>query len=112
VVVKDAILSEGLELAMEFGPNWLKPIQGRLEARHPELSADELDEYERICRAALQLGTSEVPACWRQAGDEPGAFRQWSELVKRQYPWMSDSNLKHLFSQGCYYALKDGELPV
>lgn len=112
MVVKDAILSEGLELAMEFGPNWLKPIQGRLKVRHPELSADELDEYERICRAALELGTSAVPACWRQAGDEPGAFRNWSQLVRRQYPWISDSNLKHLFSQGCYYAWKDGELPV
>jgi hypothetical protein len=46
------------------------------------------------------------------SGDESGAFRHWSQLVARQYPWMSDSNLKRLFSQGCYYAWKDGELPV
>lgn len=40
------ILNAGLDLAMEFGPSWMQPIQGRLASRYPHLSTTELDAYE------------------------------------------------------------------
>ena len=32
----------------------------------------------------------------------------WKESYLSRYPWVDDKNLKHLFSTGSYYAMKDG----
>ena len=37
----DALLNEGLGLAMDWGENWLSPINVRLRKLHPYLSFDE-----------------------------------------------------------------------
>jgi hypothetical protein len=109
VELDPAILNLGLGLSMAFGPDWLKPIQSRLAALHPELSPAELDAYESACRAAMDLGHAQVPAHWNAAaGDQAAAFRLFERAVLERHPWISEKNLSHLFSQGCYYAWKDG----
>lgn len=106
-----AILNDGLDLSMAFGADWLKPIQPRLAARHPELSPAELAAYQNACRAAMDYGHAQVPVHWRAAaGDEAAAFRLFEQAVLARHPWMSAKNLWHLFSQGRYYAWKDGAL--
>ncbi|RAV99240.1 hypothetical protein [Pseudochryseolinea flava] len=50
------ILNTGLEFAMEFGPNWLKPIQDRLHASFPSLTTQTLDEYNETCRDVMFKG--------------------------------------------------------
>ena len=55
-------LNAGLELAMEFGQDWLKPIQSRLALEHPQLSAAEPDEADALCRRAMKPHRS---AKWR-----------------------------------------------
>jgi hypothetical protein len=105
------ILNTGLDLAMEWGPNWLAAIQARLAERHPGLNAAELDAYDAACRTAMRWGHAQVAEHWQAAnrdGDE--ASRRFEAAVREQYPWMSEKNLSHLFSQGCYYAWKDGGL--
>ena len=105
------ILNAGLDMAMEFGAKWLRPIQERLHGRYPGLSKTELDEYNERCQAAMKLGHSELPECWRAAkSQKAGAFQLFRSRVLGIYPWVSGANLDHLFSQGCYYAWKDGEL--
>lgn len=107
----DEILNEGLEMAMAFGPDWLKPIQSRLAERHPGLSAAELDAYEASCRTAMEFGHAQVPQHWNAAGgDKAAAFRRFEAAVLARHPWIDEKNLSHLFSQGCYYAWKDGGL--
>ena len=106
-----AILRVGLEVALEFGENWLQPIQPRLARRYPDLSAAERDECDRVCREAMNYGHAQVPGFWRAAsGDERAAFARWSTDFLARYPWASAENLKHTFSQGRYYAWKDGDL--
>ena len=105
------VLNKGLDFAMEFGMNWLRPIQERLAAQFPYLSQAELDEYDRVCREAMNFGHTQVAACWREAHSENRqAFQFFRRDVVARYPWVSDANLAHLFSQGCYYAFKDGEI--
>ena len=97
---------------MEFGERWLEPIQSRLAAKHPELSPGELDAYDAACRKAMKFGHGLVPKCFRKAkGSQDEAARLFREAVRTRFSWISDATLKHLFSQGCYYAWKDGELP-
>ncbi len=105
------ILNVGVDLAMEWGPNWLADIQPRLVERHPELGAEALDAYDAACRAAMRWGHAQVPVHWQAAGgDQAEASRRFDEAVRARYPWISEKNLSHLFSQGCYYAWKDGDL--
>jgi len=110
--MRDDVLSEGIEMAMEFGKNWLQPIQGRLQVRYPGLSAEELELYNSTSQQAMRRGHQVVPSCFRDARGQQGpAYRAFSQVMRADYPWLTEGNLSHLFSQGCYYAWKDGALP-
>lgn len=52
-----------------------------------------------------------VPEHWNAvAGDEDEAFRRFKPRVLTVYSWISGKNLKRLWTQGRYYAWKDGAL--
>lgn len=105
------ILNVALGFAMEFGKNWLQPVHDRLGTRFPVLTPGELDEYDRCCREVMTFANAQVPFFWSQSeGREQEAFGKLEQVLLGRYPWLSRSNLKQLFSQGCYYAHKDGEL--
>ncbi|HMR78253.1 MAG TPA: hypothetical protein PKD61_24260 [Polyangiaceae bacterium] len=107
-----SILNVALELAMAFGKDWLAPVQPRLRSRYPSLSFDELDAYDAACRRVLALSRQQAPACWRKAGArQSDALKYFGEAVRVSFPWVNRDNLAHLFSQGCYYAWKNGDLP-
>jgi hypothetical protein len=108
----DRILDAGLGLAMEWGDEWLRPIHERLARVHPELGPRELDAYDRACRAAMKYGNERAASCWHAAnGDQAEAYRLFVEAVAAKYSWISEANLARLFSQGSYYAWKDGGPP-
>ena len=106
-----AILNVGLDLAMEWGPDWLQPIQPRLAARYPGLGAEQLDAYDAWCRGVMHWAHAQVPEHWRAAaGNEAEARRRFDEAVLSRHSVVSPDNLSRLWSQGCYYAWKDGAL--
>ena len=51
---RETLLNNGLELAMDWGEDWLAPIQDRLLQRHRSLRRDELDELDTACREAMK----------------------------------------------------------
>jgi hypothetical protein len=105
------ILNAGVDLAMEFGPSWMQPIQGRLAGLYPHLTPEELDAYEAACRAAMFWAQQQVPEHWNAVGgDEAEAFRRFKPHVLTAHPWISGKNLKRLWTQGRYYAWHDGLL--
>jgi hypothetical protein len=109
--MEDQILNTGLDMAMEWGEHWLQPIQERLRKRYPRLSQSELDEYNAKCQATMKYGHNEVSRCWQAAaGNEHAAQEKFHKQMLDHYPWVSTDNLRRLFSQGCYYAWKNGEL--
>jgi len=104
---EEAIMNFALDLAQEWGDDWLKPIQGRLSKAYPNFTRDELDKYNAIAQDAMQFGHDLVYSMVEQQGqyiDEA----QWKIEYLSRYPWVDDKNLKHLFSTGNYYAWKDG----
>ena len=104
-LVNPEILNTGLNLAMEWGKDWLKPIQSRLVIHYPQLSPDELDRYNTLCQEAMKFGHDLIYSLHNQhtTSEIQSYFRS---QLKEKYPWVSDENLGRLFSQGMYYAMK------
>ena len=111
---EEKILNKGLEFALEFGPNWLQPIQSRLSDKFPELQPDELNKYDTICRTAMRKGHDYIYKALEAATDEKRKINQTeiadllSSFLNQEYPWIDSENLKRILSQGLYYAWKDG----
>ena len=100
------ILNIGLGMALEFGENWLQPIQDRLRIKLPKLTKSELDKYDNICRDTMEAGQDSIyKIC--EKGDKP-TFKEWKEQFLISFPWVDERNLKSIFNQGLYYAWKDG----
>lgn len=107
--MSEQVLNAGLMLAMEFGENWLQPIQSRLGAEFPELSSRDLERYNSTCREAMDFGHAQFGEAVRV--DSTGgatAKAAFAELVRRRYSWVDDQSMARLWSQACYYAWKDG----
>lgn len=97
--------NEGLALAMEWGKDWLMPIQARLAARHPGLSAAALDELDAVCRSTMRFGHRLVAEFVSAYGpDAPRAG--FAAALRAQHPWVDGENVARLHSQGVYYAMK------
>ena len=107
-MLEAAILDTGLDLAMEWGDQWLMPIQARLALLHPNLGALELELYNEACGSAMRFGHELVIECLTQTREDEALFDIWSETMQREFPWISPERLNRLFSQGRYYAWKDG----
>ncbi|HEU5292406.1 MAG TPA: hypothetical protein VFU05_17285 [Cyclobacteriaceae bacterium] len=108
------ILNTGLAFALEFGTNWLQPIQSRLSEKYPDLKTKELNNYDKICRAAMKAGHEyvykmlETAAREREKPDQQILADELQSFLHQKYPWVDENNIKSIFSQGCYYAYKDG----
>jgi hypothetical protein len=104
---EEELMNFALDLAQEWGADWLRPVQDRLSKAYPNFTRDELDKYNAIAQDAMQYGHGLVYSMVEQQGqyiDEA----QWKIEYLSRYPWVDDKNLKHLFSTGNYYAWKDG----
>ena len=103
----DALLNEGLALAMDWGENWLAPIQERLRRAYPSLEPHELDAANATCQAAMRFGHESLHAMTLE--DARNVTQEaFSALLLAGYPWVSAENAARLFRQSTYYVWKAG----
>lgn len=108
------ILNSGLSFAMEFGENWLQPIQKRLLSKYDFLTSRQLDEYNATCTATMKNGHQFIYKSLADLFDSEGTIKEsqlkenFKNFMLNEYPWIDKGNISRLFSQGCYYAYKDG----
>ncbi len=103
----DDVRNEGLGLAMDWGEQWLSPVQGRLREHHPSLTGVELDGIDDDCRGAMRLGHETVHGFGRDG--RPALLPEsLAPLLRAKYLWISDENVLRLFQQSLYYATKAG----
>lgn len=102
----DEVLNAGLNLAMEWGEDWLKPIQDRLGLLYPAMSQAERDEANSTCQAAMKFGHGSVYELASASGKDTKAS-DFERIMKHRYSWVDSRNLARLFNQGMYYAWKD-----
>jgi len=111
---ENEILNSGLDFAMEFGENWLQPIRQRLLSKYDFLTKKQLDEYNLKCTEAMKIGQDLIYKTLIDVSEKHETIKegQLKAILKSfmlsDYPWIDDENLSRLFSQGCYYAYKDG----
>lgn len=108
------VLNTGLVFAMEFGENWLKPIQQRLFKKYSYLTKEQLDSYNSICKTALSDGIKFIETTLEKIADERRTIHeqelkdQLRVFMQSKYPWIDRNTVAHLFNQGCYYGWKEG----
>ena len=100
------VFNVGLNLAMEWGEDWLQPIQRRLHQRFASLTDAELDEANAICQEAMRFGHSTVYELAEHSGKDT-KYEQFVPIMTARFQWVNTDNLSRLFSQGMYYAWKD-----
>ena len=110
---ENEILNIGLDFAMEFGKNWMAPIQERLGKKIPSLSEQELNRYNSQCKAMLDDAIKILFKMLenidsKKPKNKSELWIQFGEVVASKYGWVNKQNLEHLFSQAMYYAWKDG----
>ena len=100
----DETLNLGFSIAIEWGADWLKPIQSRLKTARPDLSQSQRKECNKIVQSAMTLGHQLVPEFL--AANLESDFDGWVAAIRQHYPWISDDNLNRCFSQGVYYTMQ------
>lgn len=104
------ILNTGLQLAMEFGENWLKPIQQRLFRRYNFLSKEELDKYNLICKLALEDGIRFIQNTLtnldsrQQYIGERELKLELAVFMRKKYTWINNQGIERVFNQSCYHS--------
>lgn len=104
---REALLNEGLDLAMDWGEDWLAPIQGRLAKRHPDLRRDQLDELDTVCQEAMRFGHETAYDLVRMQGKD-ATQDVFVPLVIARYSWLTSETAARLFNMSMYYAWKTG----
>jgi hypothetical protein len=113
-ISKEAILNEGMQIAMEFGENWLQPIGQRLKSEFDHISDSEAIEYDNLCRNARDEAHNFMLEALGKLADEHRTIMnqefklQFDSYINNYFDWMNKANIKKLYSQGMYYAYKEG----
>lgn len=102
-------------MALEFGPNLNQPINQRLKDQFPQLRGIDLEEANKLCYRVRDEGVNFI---YNTLGSVAGKREtiqadQLELLLKKslaKYLWISSENLGRIYSQGCYYAWKDGSI--
>jgi hypothetical protein len=101
--IERALLNLALGLSLEFGPNWLKPIQPRLQHERPDVTSAQADELDAFARGTRDWAHDLIG---RSLGTGVPGETEARRMIVRSLPWIDDATFEHLWSQGVYYALK------
>lgn len=96
------LLNFALDLSLEWGENWLQPINERVRDAYPELSETQAQTLEDWCVEARNFAYAEVEK-WYPMEVEDKADKAM-ETTRRKYPQIDEHNLSRLYNQGMYYA--------
>jgi hypothetical protein len=66
----------------------------------------EVDRLNAMIQAAMKAGHDLVYSMAEAKGKDVSKLA-WQDIYTKQYPWVDQKNLNHLFSTGMYYAWKD-----
>ena len=104
----EEILNVALDMSMEFGENWLKPINERIHKKYPDISSKDLEKLNSLCKNVNQFANNYVYKSGLVINGEIKFvdFNQFKIDILLKYDWMSENNLNRLYSQSCYYARK------
>lgn len=92
-----------MNLSLEWGENWLRPVDERLKAIFKSINDDEAKRIDIFIREAREDIFKMVEQHYLKELSE----EQLKLNLKEKYSFLNDDNYKRLLSQGMYYAWKD-----
>lgn len=96
------VLNEAMELSIEWGENYRKPIYERLHKKYPEINAEQAEKIQKHCREAesyiYTLGEKELNGEISEVDIVP--------LAQRKYPWVKVKHWYRLKNIAMFYARK------
>ena len=96
------LLNLALQLSLEWGPHYRKPIRSRLRKLCPDVTPAQADELDVFARKTREWAHELIA---RSFGD--GAPPEQSRAqIAEALPWIDASTLRRLWGQGCFYAVK------
>ena len=98
----DEIVNAAMNLSLEWGANFGKPIQARLMKLYPAIDQAQADKLEKLCNEIKRYSFDlyfQVPA-----GKMTDAGIQ--AQIRKRYPFLRHETIKRLSVQGMYYAHK------
>lgn len=120
-ISEEDILNDGLYMAMEFGENWLMPIQDRLSKKYPHLPKETLDRYNSTYRAIMSSSNEFIlkkleeayqskrelsPHEFLSQLDKKNLIANLVSFLHQNYGWINQENISSLYSQAMYYSFK------
>ncbi|OWY23606.1 hypothetical protein C7N43_03680 [Sphingobacteriales bacterium UPWRP_1] len=97
-----AILNQALALSSEWGENFGKPIEARLQRLYPQLDS-------RLCNV-LQQYVKQAEYCIYEQAEQVVLHNlpetEARHIALKKYPWINDHNLSRLLNIGFYYAIR------
>jgi hypothetical protein len=117
-LISSEIFNAGLKMALEFGPNLNKPIQERIMAQFNAITKEAADTINQVCYQARDEGHHFIYSKLGEIAAKSTTISsleletQFNQFILAKYLWINAENLGHLYSQGCYYAWKDGYVDV
>lgn len=96
------VFNTAVALSLEWGENWLQPINERLLKIYPFLTRDETEELNEKCK---QLQHYALELCAKEL--EGKLTKDKIEIeIKIQYPNLNQKNIRQVIRQGMYYVRK------
>lgn len=97
------IFNVALDMTLEWGENFHKPIQERLCAAYPALSQAEADRLDSQCREAMHYAFGQIERAYVNEITGQAA----SANILARYSLVNKENMARMWAQGQYYAWKD-----
>jgi hypothetical protein len=101
--LRDDLIDDALELALDEGEHYLRPIEDRLVARHPSLGPDEAWRYDQICREIRRFAFDQFEQAHLKQISREDAVRS----LRRKYAMIGEKNLARLEAWGTESARRE-----
>lgn len=99
-----AVFDDGLDLVLNFDGE-LSPIQAKLKAHHPALSAGELDRVNAQCQGAVLAG-QQLALTLTADGLTHDVEAAFTQRFQAAFPQASAANVARAYRHCVYYATK------
>ena len=99
--MSDAVLTDAMDVVLQWGPDRMVPEADRLRRKHPKLTDDEVREA--LAQAWKVMGEAEAFAPDIKRGKETNA----TSKLQAGRPWLTDDQAGRAINQGLYSHWRD-----
>lgn len=97
------VYNTAVMLSLEWGENWLKPIQERLRHYFPDVSEEEATQLDHHCREMMKVA---MEVAEQYFFEKIYSLEEAKRMLKERFPKLAEDNLSRLFSQAIWYVNK------